>query len=39
MTNATIAADKFLTWAVADLMSKGIDEDRAITVVLNTYND
>jgi hypothetical protein len=39
MTTATIAGDTFLQAAVADLVARGMDEDRAITVVLNTYND
>jgi hypothetical protein len=34
-----IASDTFLTRALADLVARGMDEDRAITVVLNTYND
>ena len=31
--------DKFMEWAVRDLMSKGIKELRAHIIVFNTYND
>jgi hypothetical protein len=34
-----IAGDKFLQFAVREVMSKGVDELHAITIVLNTYND
>jgi len=39
MTTAQIAADTFLARALADLLAKGMDEDRAITVIRNTYGD
>jgi hypothetical protein len=43
MTAATdkdwIEADTFLARELADLLAKGMDEDRAITIVLNTYKD
>lgn len=32
-------ADNFMQFAVRDLIAKGIDEDHAWTVVLNTYGD
>jgi hypothetical protein len=32
-----IAGDKFLEFAVRDVMKKGVDELHAITIVLNTY--
>jgi len=34
-----VAGDRFLEFAVRDVMSKGVDELHAITIVLNTYND
>jgi hypothetical protein len=39
MTAAQIAADTFLARALADLLAKGIDETRAITIIRNTYGD
>ena len=39
MTAAQIAADTFLARALADLLAKGIDKDRAITIIRNTYGD
>jgi hypothetical protein len=31
--------DKFMQFAVRDLMSKGVEELRAHIIVFNTYND
>jgi hypothetical protein len=36
---AEIAADPFLTFAVRDLIGKGVEETHAMQVVLNTYSD
>jgi hypothetical protein len=34
-----IAGDRFLEFAVRDVMKKGVEELHAITIVLNTYGD
>jgi hypothetical protein len=39
MTAAQIAADTFLARALAELIAKGIDETRAITIIRNTYGN
>jgi len=32
-----VAGDRFLEFAVRDIMKKGVDELQAITLVVNTY--
>jgi hypothetical protein len=39
ITNLDPKQDPFMKFAVADLVRKGVDEDHAWTVVLNTYGD